>query len=169
MPVDSLAAVDGHFLFKVVKMSNLTRGEKAAYAIIAKLESERDALRKQLDQGDAVGWQIWMGGFGWCNCGKDQYEFAAEAERRQVYAAPHAKPVSNDEYKAIIEVGYKLGYEAAICDIAKPAIPEGFAIVPIEPTIKMLDACLVDGATEAQRKVKNVCADIWAKMLAAAR
>jgi hypothetical protein len=52
MPVDSLAAVDGHFLFKVVKMSNLTRGEKAAYAIIAKLESERDALRKQLDHGD---------------------------------------------------------------------------------------------------------------------
>ena len=51
----------------------------------------------------------------------------------------------------------------------KPAIPDGFAIVPIEPTIKMLDACLVDGATESQRKVKNVYADIWAKMLAAAR
>ena len=52
---------------------------------------------------------------------------------------------------------------------SSPAIPEGFAIVPIEPTIKMLDACLVDGATESQRKVKNVYADIWAKMLAAAR
>lgn len=49
-----------------------------------------------------------------------------------------------------------------------PAIPEGFRLVPIEPTVKMLDACLVDGATEAQRKVKNVYADIWAKMLAAA-
>ena len=93
-----------------------------AQGIIDALTAERDALRKQLDQGYAVGWQIWMGGFGWCNCGKDQYECAAEAERRQVYAAPHAKPVSNDEYKAIIEVGYKLGYEAALCDITKPAI-----------------------------------------------
>lgn len=50
-----------------------------------------------------------------------------------------------------------------------PAIPEGYALLPIEPTVKMLDACLVNGATEAQRKVKNVYADIWSKMLAASK
>ena len=54
------------------------------------------------------------------------------------------KPVSNDEYKAIIEVGYKLGYEAAICDIAKSATPEGMVLVPskeFNELIHWLDRC----------------------------
>ena len=187
MPVDSLAAVDGHFLFKVVKMSNLTRREKLAYAIIAKLEYERDALKAQLAHGEAAGWfwytkpefkQQELDGFeldddfetpqSWKTFGElytaplanpvsDHIEqplvmvdvcegfntwmaikglqeglaksaaniFHAGAEwQARAMLNPPAKPVSDDEYKAIIEVGYKLDYEAAICDTAKAFQPE---------------------------------------------
>ena len=125
-------------------MSNLTRREKAAYATIAELEAERDALKAQLVQGEPV------------------------------KAIDHRTGEIINWYDSLAHVtmkGSELRYEPlyAARPPAKPAIPEEFAIVPIEPTIKMLDACLVDGATESQRKVKNVYADIWAKMLAAAR
>jgi len=68
--------------------------------------------------------------------------------------------------RALQSAGYTLADGAAEWR-PPPAIPEGYKLVPIEPTVKMLDACLVNGATEAQRKVKNVYADIWAKMLTA--
>lgn len=122
---------------------------------LAELQEYRKAAAESAESAESAGWQAKRPGGNWVSIKNediDHYRFNEEVPVREVFTAPPA-PISvpaamemDDDFDSAFEHGKAVGwnaYRAAMlqgADGNSPVIPDGWVMVPEDPTHEMLEA-----------------------------
>ena len=150
----------------------LDDNEIAIRDLVAALDAARgEAVRSELRFYQSIltppRWSPWMEDSDAEQWAEEMRAKGRQVEVRHLYAAPPAAP-RVERYGEGVLVHWPEGVEQYVavgdCVTAPPAaaVPDGYALVPVEPTREMIEAGIMFGNSP------NKAAIIWQNMLAAA-
>ena len=156
-------------------MAELDKAEAAAREALERYYESEDygvspaALRDLLAALDAARGEAVPDGY----TSYGEFRWACDCDERMkrewtpLYAAPPAalwETMPGD----CCDQAYSEGYKAALAQQPAAAVPEGYALVPVEPTQAMLDAAGMCVVPEGKEWLDASNREVWHAMLAAA-